>query len=372
MVKVVRSVQGRLLDQAGRMMIVIFLLTAMGEGLTALAQVVRMGDKEYIQRVWRSEDGLPQNTVTSIVQTRDGYIWVGTFGGLARFDGVRFTLFTSSNTPGLKGNRIVWLFEDREGALWIISQYGTLTRYADGRFSDYTDREGMPAGDIHCVLPDSQGNLWVGTHLQGALQFHSGRLIKRYTTLDGLPTNFVNAITEDRAGNLWVCAQGGLVKINHITGAAQNMLPADSISNLIESRDGSLLVICRGSVTVGGKTFANGTFWIGTYGGGLNRFKDGRFVHITAKDGLFEDIVSRIRKSMTCAGCSMNAPGFMICSARARRCRSSSTRFATPRGWIQPCSSKERPERARSWSPALFTIIVRAKTSLSSPSIARG
>ena len=56
---------------------------------------------------WTTEDGLPQNSVNAILQTRDGYLWLGTFGGLTRFDGVKFTIFNTGNTPGLKSNRIL-------------------------------------------------------------------------------------------------------------------------------------------------------------------------------------------------------------------------------------------------------------------------
>src|SRR5690348_16811105 len=74
----------------------------------------------YVVDVWDTEDGLPQNEVTSIVQTQDGYLWLGTpTGGLVRFDGVRFTVFDQNNTPGLKSSRIVRLFEDSQRRLWI-------------------------------------------------------------------------------------------------------------------------------------------------------------------------------------------------------------------------------------------------------------
>ncbi len=79
---------------------------------------------QYLEKRWTTEDGLPQNSVNAIVQTRDGYLWLGTFGGLARFDGVKFTIFNSSNTPGLRSNRILSLFEDRAGRLWIGTEGG--------------------------------------------------------------------------------------------------------------------------------------------------------------------------------------------------------------------------------------------------------
>src|ERR1041385_5115544 len=84
---------------------------------------------QYLHTVWTTENGLPQNSVNAILQTRDGYLWIGTYGGLVRFDGVKFTVFDASNTEGLKSSRISALFEDREGNLWIGTEYGGLTRY---------------------------------------------------------------------------------------------------------------------------------------------------------------------------------------------------------------------------------------------------
>src|SRR5262245_18015228 len=78
----------------------------------------------YYTHVWQRETGLPQNTVTSIVQTRDGYLWVGTYSGLARFDGVRFVRFESNNTPAMRSSRVTSLFESPDGYLWIGHEGG--------------------------------------------------------------------------------------------------------------------------------------------------------------------------------------------------------------------------------------------------------
>ncbi len=73
----------------------------------------------YFIRAWQTENGLPQNSVTAMVQTRDGYLWLGTYSGLARFDGVRFTVFNDSNTPEMRDSRVTSLFEADDGTLWI-------------------------------------------------------------------------------------------------------------------------------------------------------------------------------------------------------------------------------------------------------------
>ncbi|HVF29214.1 MAG TPA: two-component regulator propeller domain-containing protein [Pyrinomonadaceae bacterium] len=68
---------------------------------------------------WTADDGLPQNIIRAIHQTRDGYLWFSTSDRLVRFDGVRFTVFNKSNSPGIKSNRFNSLYEDREGVLWV-------------------------------------------------------------------------------------------------------------------------------------------------------------------------------------------------------------------------------------------------------------
>lgn len=90
---------------------------------------------EYAIDIWQLEQGLPHISVTSIAQTPDGYLWVGTFNGLARFDGVRFTIFTDHNTPALDNSAITYLHTDAQGALWIVTHTGGLVRMAAGQFT---------------------------------------------------------------------------------------------------------------------------------------------------------------------------------------------------------------------------------------------
>src|SRR5688572_3563762 len=94
--------------------------------------------------VWTSDKGLPQNSVYAILQTRDGYIWFTTLGGLVRYDGVRFTVFDKSNSKGIASNRFTTLHEDEEGNLWVGTEGGQLMRYAGGSFTTYTKDDGLP------------------------------------------------------------------------------------------------------------------------------------------------------------------------------------------------------------------------------------
>src|SRR5262245_58589326 len=84
---------------------------------------------------WTSDNGLPQNSVRDVLQTRDGYLWFTTFDGLVRFDGVHFTVFNKSNSPDLPGNRFLGLFEDRSGDLWATLEDGKVVQRHRGRFA---------------------------------------------------------------------------------------------------------------------------------------------------------------------------------------------------------------------------------------------
>src|SRR5437588_309064 len=90
---------------------------------------------QYHQEVWREGDGLPQGSIQAMIQTRDGYLWVGTRDGLARFDGVKFTVFHTENSPGLESNDIRALHEDRLGQLWIGTFNGGVSRFFQGKFT---------------------------------------------------------------------------------------------------------------------------------------------------------------------------------------------------------------------------------------------
>ena len=116
------------------------LLLWSGSGAHALASTDTKAD-HYITAVWQVEEGLPGNRVTSVVQTPDGYLWVGTQSGLARFDGVRFAVF-DGNTPGLESRQIGKLFVDQQGGLWVAMLPGQLARYAAGKFTAFHAADG--------------------------------------------------------------------------------------------------------------------------------------------------------------------------------------------------------------------------------------
>jgi len=98
---------------------------------------------QYGFDVWTTANGLPQNTVNGITQTPNGYLWLATFDGLARFDGVRFTIFDKGNSKGIVSNRFVAVFAAKDGAVWAATENGVLTVYRGGVFESYSTPEGL-------------------------------------------------------------------------------------------------------------------------------------------------------------------------------------------------------------------------------------
>src|SRR5215472_1153586 len=168
---------------------------------------------EYVHNSWRTEDGLPQNSVLAILQTRDGYLWMGTQEGVVRFNGVQFTVFDKSNTRAIKHNDVRALLQDRQGNLWIGGFGGGLIQYRDGVFRSYLREDGLSDNTVPALLQDRSGNLWVGTD-NGLDQFQNGMFI-RFGKEQGLSDVIINALTEDGDGNLWIGTDNGLNRVAH-------------------------------------------------------------------------------------------------------------------------------------------------------------
>ncbi len=116
---------------------------------------VTVVNAQYRLNHWTADNGLPQNSVYGIVQADDGYLWLATLDGLARFDGVRFTVFNKSNSPGIVNNRFTSLFKAANGDLWAGTEQSGISRYYKGHFSHFRIGEGKP---ITSISSDPVGN----------------------------------------------------------------------------------------------------------------------------------------------------------------------------------------------------------------------
>jgi ligand-binding sensor domain-containing protein/signal transduction histidine kinase len=153
----------------------------------------------YTIKNWDTEDGLPQATPRAILQTRDGYLWVGTFNGLARFDGVQFRSFTVNNIPELKSDQINVLFEDRAGTLWIGTAEGGLIRYRNGIFTAVQPSAHL---SINAICEDGTGRILIAAS-DGIYQVSNGELLRHQ--IAGLPQSEIIALMPGLKDNeLWI------------------------------------------------------------------------------------------------------------------------------------------------------------------------
>jgi signal transduction histidine kinase/ligand-binding sensor domain-containing protein len=246
---------------------------------------------QYSRRVWRSEDGLPQNKIQVISQTPEGYLWIGTSGGLVRFDGVRFVVFDRSNTPALHEDSILSLCAARDGSLWIGTEGGGIARMKDGVFSEFGAKDGLTNGFVRAITEDRQGRFWAESD-HGFFRFERGR----FTPLAAPPDTRIRIAYQDRAGNVWFGTSRGLFVLRD--GRMVRARPEDaalgSIATIREGVDGALWLVASDlglERMVDGRVERNpgwdaivtrafcldhtGDLWAGTIGKGLLRIAPG-------------------------------------------------------------------------------------------------
>jgi len=259
-------------------------------------------------RSWGQKNGLPQDWVSALAKGPDGYLWVGSEEGLARFDGSVFRVFTRANSPGMDSHLIETLLFSRDNTLWIGTYGGGLLHFTDGKFRAYGTNDNfigrransmaegpdgtlwvatsagihklvggkvealipkglMTESDVRALWVDRRGDLWVGTGESGLMRLR-GSERSVFTVKDGLPSATVMALREDDAGVLWIGTAAGLacLKDGRIVSLAASTQTTDTlIWALSPARAGGL--------------------WIGT-SDGLRRIGPAGVEVLRVKDGL--------------------------------------------------------------------------------------
>jgi len=272
---------------------------------------------QYRIENWSTEQGLPYKTVRSVLQTRDGYIWAATSDGLARFDGVRFTVFNTANSPGLQTNRLLQLAETADGSLWIGSEESGLFRFKSGGvFTSVSTADGLPSNAVLAVFADRMVNRLTILTMKGIavwedekivsvetlpepsdrlayqldntgafcakekdiLRRHTKNGIVEYKLPDDAPESLLTRVYEDRTGAFWIGVHypqlpSKKTKIyvfenNQVSVFSDREgLPNVPTSKIIEDREGNV--------------------WIAA-GYGLMKVENGKLRLLTKDDG-FED-----------------------------------------------------------------------------------
>jgi signal transduction histidine kinase/ligand-binding sensor domain-containing protein len=272
-------------------------LCLLARSLAAADNVAGPADSPFIVDSWSVDNepgkGPPDNEVISVVQTHDGYLWLGTLHGLMRFDGLHFTLFDVMNTPGLPSNRIVYLFEDRKTNLWVGTESSGLCCIHNGVVKNF-DLHGMTAKIIYAE-EDEVGTVWFCTDDGKIFNVHAGEIDLNPSKISSQLYNHAYHVSVSAAnGGAWRSQDGQIQKL-HGGRVEKNWgacpWPTRLVLALFRSGSSSFPVqfdlnvtaaCCDhdGNLIVG--TRASGVYWCGA---------DGTFQHIATKQGLSSDDV---------------------------------------------------------------------------------
>lgn len=264
---------------------------------------------QYAHRAWRIEDGLPHSVVRGVAQTDDGYLWVATYEGLARFNGDTFTTFNKRNLPAIRRDTVLSFLKARDGSLWIGTNGGGVSRLYRGKVESFDRANGMRSDIVAALAESPDGTIWIGTS-DGLSAWRDGKLLGPWTAAgyeelsilslaaspdgtlwiggrnrglfsfrDGTVRpegNFGDAsifsLRMDAGGVLWVGAANGLHRFVHGSSERIPSIPVDQVTALLRDTSGNL--------------------WAGTYTNGLWRLApDGAVDHLAARDGLLNNSV---------------------------------------------------------------------------------
>ena len=267
---------------------------------------------EYHIDRWQTEEGLPANEVTALLQTLDGYLWIGTSAGLARFDGVRFTRFGEAD--GIQTSRIRCLFQDRQGTLWVGTDGSGLFYSVGGRFRALTRRDGLASDVVMDLKQDSAGRLWIATY-DGLSFWYGGRLV-RDENLPPPRSEPFSRVLDDKDG-MWVVINGFLHQIkdrryvrknpgsepaSEIAVAALRRGPTGrlwfgGISGRLSMSSNGVMTLMPQPANLLSDTILDvcettaGDLWMGMASTGLRRWRNGEVLTVTTRDGLMDNSI---------------------------------------------------------------------------------
>ncbi len=276
------------------------------------------GEPDYLVQNWQVENGLPQNSVNAVIQTHDGYIWFGTYNGLVRFDGVRFKIFDTDNSPALTNNRITSLFEDSKECLWIGHETGEVTRYVTGQFHPVDINHKSNNAAILSIGENQDGEIWLLDGDGFLIRVRDGFSVPPPAAKEVAGSDI--SFTEDRERKLWFTRSGtlGFIQNGKPVLIDQNGQSGLFVQTASASSDGGLWVLAGGYLRkwLDGSwqtnqeecplpqrfvttmlEAPNGEIWMGTRRGGIYLpLPDGQARQYSHTNGLSDDWI----KSLIC------------------------------------------------------------------------
>ncbi|HOS29381.1 MAG TPA: adenylate/guanylate cyclase domain-containing protein [Treponemataceae bacterium] len=289
--------------------------------LTSQSRVSSVIWADYVNQVWTAAEGLPGNTVTDLLQKSDGYLYIGTYDGLVRFDGVKFTILNKNTVSDFRCVSARTIFEDTDGNLWVGSNDEGIAKISSSGIEMFTTDNGLPNNSIRDIAQDKSGNIWIGTSngvvfltpsgkfvspegldayddssclvislycdtagriwlsttKKHGLYYYSSGKFTQYTAFNAIDYSTVTAITQDDTGSFWYgLTQKGVVRVSEgnykLYGSQEGMLET-TVNDIYLDNSNSL--------------------WFGTEKG-VVLYKQGQFSTYTEAEGLTNNNVKKI------------------------------------------------------------------------------
>lgn len=271
---------------------------------------------EYILDIWNTDNGLPQNSVQTIHQTKDRFIWITTQEGLVRFDGVNFKVFDKITYKEIKNNYVSAFYEGFDGKYYVGMIGGGLTVIDKTKLRNFVTDDGLCNEFVSYITGSKDGSIWLATN-KGLSRFKDGKF-KNYFMKDGLPSDIVTSLTYDQSNNLWVGTDNGLVLFDNGVKrifTINDGLVGNSILYLYTDKNNRLWIGTKDGISIYENGFftnlttnnglpdnavnviyqaSNNIYWFGTTTGGLVRYNNGKIDVLNSKNGLPNDCIFSI------------------------------------------------------------------------------
>lgn len=264
---------------------------------------------DWFARPWRSDEGLPDNNVSGIAQTADGFLWIGTVGGLVRFDGARFDEFSPLNVEGIPSRGIRTLLLDKTGQLWLSMDRGIVVCAQPTSAQVFTTKDGLPNSQALVFAEDADGALWMGYGTRRTVAYIKNGHVTTLGAAEGVPSG-PSWIAADSKGEVWL-AKGGHLSVFR-AGKFQQLQDFAQVGNvrLAAARSGGIWVSSGTNLwryqEASGLQWMNdfppgvsasalredhtGALWIGTPANGLYRRTDSGMEHMPSSHNQIECI----------------------------------------------------------------------------------
>jgi signal transduction histidine kinase len=196
---------------------------------------------QFYHTAWSAKEGAPTG-IQSLAQTSDGYLWMGTYAGLFRFDGVHFERIDAIGGQRLPSSNVHYLWSPPSGGLWVGYSFGGVSFINNGRITNYGEREGLPVGGVRDFAQEKSGTIWAATS-RGLRRLEGSQWVDVGTALH-LPKTYMSILSFDRSGTLWIGVNNSIMFLHPGQRAlATTDIQLDGTNSFLESPDGTLWLI---------------------------------------------------------------------------------------------------------------------------------